>query len=221
MKTLDSLDHPRGHDMITLLFFVLLPVPETMTYETYDKGKTGQMAVAAQVESLGYRVTYTWEDRVLEVIFDTLDMSTVFVKKTVGGKVEMLAERKDEFEVLFKGSRYSHRYDADEPIYDRHAIEYALRGFTYTGAFKKTIRFHVPEFMIVNADVTVADQGTIVSETLGSIECWKVKLAIKVLFFGWSSYFWIEKDDPHRFIKFEDEKGEHMIRLIEYQKDTE
>lgn len=207
--------------MMTLLFLVLLPAQETMTYETYDKGKTGQMAVAAHVESLGYRVTYTWEDRVLEVVFDTLDMSTVYVKKVVGGKVEMLAERKEELKVLFKGRKSSHRYDADEPIYDRHAIEYALRGFTYTDAFKKTIRFHVPEFMVVNADVTVVDQGTIASDTLGSIECWKVKLSVKVLLFGWSSFFWIEKDNPHRFIKFEDEKGEHMIRLIEYRQGTE
>jgi hypothetical protein len=200
---------------------MLLPAQETMTYETYDKGKTGQMAVAAQVDSLGYRVIYTWEDRVLEVVFDTLDMSTVYVNKIVGGKVEMLAERKDELKVLFKGKRSSHRYDADAPIYDRHAVEYALRGFTYTDTFKKTIRFHVPEFMIVNADITVVDQGTIDSDTLGAIECWKVKLAVKVLLFGWSSYFWIEKDAPHRFIKFEDAKGEHMIRLIEYRQGAE
>jgi hypothetical protein len=207
--------------MMILLVLLLLPAQETMMYETYDKGKTGQMAVVAEAESLGHRVTYTWEDRVLEVIFDTVDMSTVYARKTVGGKVELLAERKDRFEVLFKGSKYSHRYAHDEPIYDRHAIEYTLRGFAYTADFKKTIRFHVPEFTIVNADITVVDQGVIDTQTMGGIECWKVKLAVKVLLFGWSSYFWIEKTYPHRFTKFEDEKGEHMIRLIEYQQGTE
>jgi len=207
--------------MIILLLVSLLPSQETMTYETYDKGKTGQMAVTALIDSLGYHVIYRWEDRIIDIIFDTLDMSTVYVEKTVGDNVELHAEKKTEYEVLFKGSKFSHRYDHDAPIYDRHAIEYALRGFTYTDTYKKTIRFHVPEFTIVNADVTVVDQGTIGSEALGNIDCWKVKLAVKVLFFGWSSYFWIEKDAPHRFIKFEDEKGEHMIRLIEYQKGTE
>jgi hypothetical protein len=192
-----------------------------MTYETYDKGKTGQMAVTARVESLGYHVIYRWEDRVIDIVFDTRDMSTVYVEKTVGDKLELHAEKKREYEVRFKGSRHSHRYEHDAPIYDRHAIEYALRGFKYSDAFKKTIRFHVPEFAIVNADITVVDQGTIDIESLGSIECWKVKLSIKVLFFGWMSYFWIEKAHPNRFVKFEDEKGEHMIRLIEYQQGTE
>ncbi len=207
--------------MIILLLVSLLPSLETMTYETYDKGKTGQMAVTARLESLGYHVIYRWENRVIDIIFDTLDMSTVYVEKIVGEKTELHAEKKREYEVLFKGGRHSHRYDHDAPIYDRHAIEYALRGFAYKDGFKKTIRFHVPEFTIVNADVTVVDQGTIDSGSLGAIECWKVKLAVKVLLFGWSSHFWIEKAFPHRFVKFEDAKGEHIIRLIEYQQGTE
>lgn len=204
-----------------LLLIALLPAQETMVYETYDKGKTGQMAVSAELESLGYHVTYTWEDRVLEVIFDTLDMSTVYVQKIVGGKIELRAEKKDKYDVLFKGSKFSHRYENDEPIYDRHAIEYALRGFTYADDFKKTIRFHVPEFTVINADITVAGQGVPGGEILDTVECWKVKLAAKVLFFSWMSYFWIEKAYPHRFIKFEDEKDEHMIRLIEYRQAAE
>ena len=82
--------------MIICLLIVLLPSQETMTYETYDKGKTGQMSVTARVESLGYHVIYRWEDRVIDIVFDTRDMSTVYVEKTVGDKVELHAEKKRE-----------------------------------------------------------------------------------------------------------------------------
>ncbi|HEC79148.1 MAG TPA: hypothetical protein ENI34_08425 [candidate division WOR-3 bacterium] len=200
---------------ILLFLLLLLPDKEIMVYETNDKGKIGTMHLTAAKDSTGYRVVYEWEDRRLEVLFDTLDMSTLYVKKTVGDKVELEITKKDKFKVYFKGRRQS--YGADKPIYDRHAIEYALRGFDYNKDFKTKIRFHVPEFMIVNADVAVVGEGEVTAAELGEFDCWKVELKPHVLFFKWRFYFWIEKEYPHRFIKYEDSSGKNSILLIEYE----
>jgi hypothetical protein len=184
--------------LVLILLINVLPLKETMVYITKDKEKTGQMNVVNVKDSLGYRVRY---------------MSTVYAKKTVGSKVELEAKRTDKYYVFFKGNNYS--YSIDTPIYDRHAIEFALRGFDYDDKFEKTIRFHVPEFMVVNAKLKVVGEETL-SKQVGVIECWKIEMLIKVLLISWKSYFWIEKAYPHRFVMFEDASGDHSITLSEY-----
>lgn len=171
------------------------------------------MDITVELDTSGYHVIYTWENKILELIFDTSDMSTKYVKKTAGDKVELLAERKEKFDVLFKGRKFS--YNIKQPIYDRHAIEYALRGFEYYNTFKHEIRLHVPEFMVINAEINVLDEETI-SCPLGDIACWKVEMVPKVLFIKWRFYFWFEKEYPNRFIKYSDSSGKNSILLIEY-----
>ena len=195
------------------LFLYLLPQKESIVYRTDDTGKIGTRDVTAQKDSLGLHVIYEWEDRILEVIFDTMDMSTVYVKKTIADKIVLEITREDEFKVYFKGDRVNH--PLEDPIYDRHALEFALRGFKYDEDFKKTIRFHVPEFMVIRADLEVIGDD-VVSCPLGEIQCWKLMMTPRVLFIKWKFYFWIEKDYPHRFIKYEDSSAKNSILLIEY-----
>jgi hypothetical protein len=96
--------------MITILLILqLLPAQESFTYETNDKGKVGTMDVDVQKDSLGYHVIYTWENRILELIFDTLDMSTIYVKKMVGDKIELEIKREQKLNVFFKGRRFSYK----------------------------------------------------------------------------------------------------------------
>ncbi|MBA7500212.1 hypothetical protein ES705_08285 [subsurface metagenome] len=199
-----------------IVFFILLqllPAKEFIVYETNDKGKMGKMDITSEKDSIGYHVIYRWE-RILEVVFDSLDMSTLYVKKIVDDKVELEISKAKDFKVYFKGKR--HTYKDVGAVYDRHAIEFALRGFKYSKDFKKTIRFHVPEFMIINAEIKVIGEE-IVSGPIGDIMCWKVEMKPKVLFFSWKFYFWIEKDYPHRFIRYEDSSGKNSILLIEYE----
>ncbi|MGB3341686.1 MAG: hypothetical protein WBB37_09415 [bacterium] len=200
--------------MIILIFLIqLLPSSENYTYETNDKGKMGTMDIMAELDTSGYHVIYTWENKVLELIFDTMDMSTKYVKKTAGDKVELEAQRKEKFNVSFKGRKFS--YNIDKPVYDRHAIEYALRGFDYYSNLKRNIRLHVPEFMVVNAEINVLGEE-IVNCPLGNIACWKVEMVPKVLFAKWHFYFWFEKEYPKRFIKYSDSSGNNSILLIDY-----
>ena len=198
---------------IILLILQLLPAQESFTYETNDKGKIGTMDVEVQKDSLGYHVVYTWEDRILELIFDTLDMSTVYVKKIVGDKIELEIKREQKLNVFFKGRRFS--YKLDKPIYDRHAIEYALRDFEYTNGAKREIKFHVPELMVINAEINVLGEE-VINSPLGDIVCWKVEMVPKVLFIKWRFYFWIEQSYPKRFIKYTDSSGKNSILLIDY-----
>jgi hypothetical protein len=115
--------------------------------------------------------------------------------------------------VFFKGRKFSYR--VDKPIYDRHAIEYALRDFNYDARKKFTIKFHVPEFMVIDAEINVLGEE-IISCPLGDIACWKVEMVPKVLFFKWRFYFWIEKDYSKRFVKYSDSSGKNSILLIDY-----
>lgn len=200
--------------IILFLIAQLLPANEQFIYETNDKGKIGSMKIIAELDTSGYRVVYTWENKVLELIFDTLDMSTKYVKKTAGDKIELEIHREDKFNVYFKGRRFS--YKVDKPIYDRHAIEYALRSFEYNSGSRRSIRLHVPEFMVVNAEINVLGEETI-SCPLGDIPCWKVEMVPKVLFLKWRFYFWFEKEYPKRFIKYSDSSGKNSILLIEYE----
>jgi len=200
---------------MNLLFILcsILPSQESIVYQTVDHGKVGTMNIAAQKDSLGYHAVYTWEDRVIDIIYDTLTMATRYVFKSIGGDRVLEAEQKEKFEVWFK--RNTHTYKEKKPVYDRHAIEFALRGFDYTTDFKTTIRFHVPEFMIINADVSVLGEEAITCP-VGTIDCWKVEMKPKVLFISISLYFWIEKDYPHRFVRYNDTNGKHTVLLIEY-----
>ncbi len=195
-----------------LLFLNVLPDKEILVYEFNDKGKIGTMDIRSEKDTLGYHVVYKWEDRVVEIAFDTLDMSTVYIHKTIGGKLTLEVRKKDgEFTVNFKGRRIT--YQEKDPVYDRHAIEFALRGFDYSADFKKMIRFHIPEFMIINTELEVVGEDT-VSGPLGEISCWKVRMTPRILWIRWKFYFWIEKDYPHRFIKYEDSSGKNRILLV-------
>ena len=200
-------------NIILVVLCILLPDHESFVYRTIDKGKQGTMHISAEKDTLGYHAVYTWEDRMIDIVFDSLTMATRYVQKTIGGKTVLEARQKDKFEVFFKGSNYSYREKS--PVYDRHSVEFALRGFDYTHGFTESIRFHVPELMIINADISVLGEET-VSCPVGVFKCWKVQMQPKVLFIKMSLFFWIEQDYPHRFVKYSDTRGDHSILLIEY-----
>jgi hypothetical protein len=74
--------------------------------------------------------------------------------------------------------------------------------------------------MVVNAKIKVLGEENL-SVPKGEFLCWKVEMSIKVLLISWKSFFWIEKDYPHRFIRFQDESGEHDITINDYSQKTE
>lgn len=195
------------------LLLQILPEQELLIYETNDKGKIGSISVVSELRD-GYHVVYT-SDRYIAVLLDSLNLSTLQVEKVIDDKLELEARREDDFVVRFRGNRY--RYREKDPVYDRHTLDFALRGFLYHDTFKKTFRLHVPEFMIVNAELQVMSED-VVSGPLGDIMCWKLMMKPRVLFINWKFYFWIEKAYPHRFIRYEDSSGENSIRLIEYER---
>lgn len=197
-----------------LLAFQILPEKERLLYETNDKGTIGRISVVSELDSTGYRVTYK-SDREINCVLDSVDLSTQFVEKIINGRLVLSAAHHDQFEVYFKGTTY--RYRETGPVYDRHTLDFAFRGFLYYPTYHRTFRLHIPEFMIVNADLEVVSEET-VSTTLGRIACWKLLMKPRILFFSWQFYFWIEQAYPHRFIQYEDSSGENRILLIEYER---
>jgi hypothetical protein len=190
----------------------ILPEKEQLVYETDDKGKIGHITVVSYLDSAGYHVTYT-SDRTINCVLDSIDLSTRFVEKTIGDRLELSASQHNDFEVYFRGTKY--RYHEKDPVYDRHTLDFALRGFPYHSGYKKTFRLHIPEFMIVNGELDVVSSET-VDTPLGNITCWKLTMKPRVFFINWQFYFWIEQAYPHRFVRYEDSSGENRILLVEY-----
>ncbi len=199
--------------ILFLLLLTILPEKEHLIYETNDKGKMGTIELVSEKDSLGYHVVYTW-DRVIDVLLDSLNFGTLSIEKVVNGRLEMEISREKHFKVYFKGRRFT--YQEDGPVYDRHTLDFALRGFEYKRDFERRIRLHIPEFMIINADLKVIDED-IVSGPLGEIPCWKVEMTPRILFIRWKFYFWIEKDYPYRFLRYEDSSGKNSVLLIGYE----
>ncbi|HEX7321111.1 MAG TPA: hypothetical protein VF399_12250 [bacterium] len=203
--------------MLFFLISLMIPSHESFIYQTNDKGKLGTLTVTLNKDSVGYRVRYV-SDRLIDVIIDTVDFRTLYVYKLVKGKWELSIERRNKFMVNFKGRKTS--YEEKGPIFDRHTLDFVLRGFNYTKDFKHRIRLNVPEFMVINADLSVIG-AEVIDTPVGELSCWKVMMMPRVIFVKMKFYFWIEKEFPHRFAKYADSSGKNQILLVEYSMDDE
>jgi hypothetical protein len=196
-----------------VLCLAFIPRNEAVLYETNEKGKLGTLSAECHKDTMGYRVSYV-SDREITVILDTADFSTLYVKKVIDGDLVFEFQREDDTEVYFNGRRYS--YNQDKPVYDRHTLDFALRGFDYHPGFKSMFRLHVPELTIVNAELEVLGEEEMITPA-GEFECWKVQMKPRVIFTNMRFFFYIEKEYPHRFVKYVDSSGENSITLIEYR----
>lgn len=195
------------------LFLQLLPPFESVLYETDEDGKIGTLAATLRRDSLGYHIFYV-SDREITILLDTVDFSTLYAKKVIDGKMVFEFVRSDHIEVFFNGRTYTH--NDKEPVFDRHTLDFAFRGFDYHDGFKTMIRLHVPELTIVNAEVEVMGEESVVTP-VGVFDCWKVRMKPRVIFFGRRFFFYIEKEYPHRFVKYTDSSGKNSITLVEYK----
>lgn len=200
--------------IVFLLFLQILPTAESVRYETNEKGKIGSLVATSYRDSLGYHIFYV-SDREITILLDTTNLSTLYAKKIVNGELVFEFEKADKINVFFNGREHNH--NDKKPVYDRHTLDFALRGFDYHMDFKMIFRLHVPELTIVNAELEVLGEEDMVTPA-GSFQCWKIQMKPRVIFFTRRFFFYIEKDYPHRFIKYTDSSGKNSITLIEYQK---
>jgi hypothetical protein len=199
--------------IVFLLFLHIIPPVESVRYETNDGGKIGSLVATSYRDSLGYHVSYI-SDREITILLDATNLSTLYARKVIDGELVFEFERASKIDVFFNGREYSH--NDKSPVYDRHTLDFALRGFEYHGGFKTMFRLHIPELTIVNAELEVLAEEEVITP-VGSFECWKVQMKPRVIFFNRRFFFFIEKDYPHRFIKYTDSSGKNSITLIEYQ----
>lgn len=192
---------------------VVLPDSEYILYETYDRGKTGAIKVHAVKDSTGHRIIYI-SDRKIEAILDTVNLQTLYLNKVIKGRWELSVKKNHLIEVNYKGRK--NYYKEREPVYDRHTLDFVLRGFNYSRDFKKRIRLNVPEFMIINADIKIVGEDSVITPA-GRFDCWKILMVPRVIFKKINFYFYIEKSYPYRFIKFVDSSGKNSIVLKEYR----
>ena len=198
--------------MFFFLVCLMIPAQESFVYQTDEKGKLGTIDATLSKDTSGYRIRYV-SDRVIDVILDTLDLRTLYVNKVVKGKCELQVEQQKKFMVNFRGKKAS--YNEKGPVYDRHTLDIAFRGFEYSEKFRRRIRLHVPELMVINADLSVIG-SEILSTPVGDIACWKILMEPRVFIIKKKFYFWIEKEFPHRCIKYTDSSGNNVILLIKY-----
>jgi len=183
-----------------------------MVYETDDGEKIGSIQVVSELDSTGYNIVYT-SDRIIEIRLDANDLSTVYAKKVIKDRTVLVITKDGGFDVFFQGRR--RRYDDDSPVYDRHTLDFALRGFDYEPGFHTRFRLHIPEFMIVNADLDVVGDS-VVETAAGTFKCWIVKMKPRIFFLNRKFFFYIEQEYPYRFVKYADASGENSIVLKEY-----
>lgn len=199
--------------IVILLFLQLLPPSESVVYETNEDGLIGTLAATSRRDSLGYHVFYV-SDREITILLDTTNFSTLYAKKVIDGELVFEFARSDRIDVFFNGRTYW--YNDKAPVYDRHTLDFAFRGFEYHVDFKTMIRLHVPELTIVNAELEVMDEESIITPA-GIFECWKVRMKPRVIFFNRRFFFYIEKEYPHRFVKYVDSSGKNTITLVHYE----
>ncbi len=198
--------------LIVLVSFII-PANEFLVYETNDKGKIGHIEITSHKDSLGYHVVYT-SDRTIYSTLDSLDFGTKYLEKIINNKLVLKIIRGERFMVYYQGRKFD--YHADGPIYDRHTLDFALRQFQYHKDFQTKIRLHIPELMIVNADLKVVGEE-IITTPLGEFLCWKIEMAPRIFLTHRKLYFWFEKNYPYRFIKFVDPSSGNYIMMIESQ----
>ena len=201
--------------MITfILFFQILPKAEEMIYMTNDKGKMGNIDVVSTLDSIGYHVVYT-SDRIIDVYLDSVNLRTLYATKIIGDDtVLQISTKEHDFEVHFKGREY--RHNEERPVYDRHTLDYALRAFDYEPGFEQRFRLHIPELTIINADLKVIGEAEI-DTPAGTFDCWKVSMKPRIIFVSRVFFFFIEKEYPHRFVKYSDSSGDNSIVLKSYE----
>jgi hypothetical protein len=199
--------------IVLLLFLQIIPQNESIVYETNEKGKIGKLTATSRTDSLGLRVYYV-SDREIWTILDTSNFSTLYVRKIVDGDLVFELKKKSGYDIYFNGREYLH--NEKRPIYDRHTLDFALRAFDYHVGFKGMFRLHIPELTVVNAELEVIGEDSVVTP-VGSFECWKVQMKPRVIFTNRRFFFYIEKKYPRRFVKYTDPSGESSITLIEYQ----
>jgi hypothetical protein len=199
--------------LLALFFTLPLPEQESIVYETNDRGKMGKIVIDSRHDSLGYHIVYV-SDRVIEAVLDTLSLKTLYLKKVIGGKLNIEIFNDRSYRVFYKDREK--KYSNHDPIFDRHTLDFVLRGFELGPQFKKRIRLSVPEFMVINADLETVGEDT-VQTPAGTFECWKLRLVPRVIFTKMKFYFWIEKEYPHRFVRYRDSSGKNQILLIEYR----
>jgi hypothetical protein len=200
--------------IIFILFFQIVPETEKMSYKTNEKGKIGSIDVVSNLDSIGYHVIYT-SDRIIDVYLDSSNLGTRYVTKVIGDDtVLQISTRESNFEVYFKGRWYRHH--KERPVYDRHTLDYALRGFDYRSGFEHRFRLHVPELTIINADLKVIGEATI-DTPAGTFDCWEVSMKPRIIFLNRVFFFFIEKEYPHRFVKYSDSSGDNYIMLESYE----
>jgi hypothetical protein len=198
--------------LVLFLYLQILPEKEILVYKTDDKGKIGKIEITSQKDSLGYHIYYV-SDREIEVILDSVNLGTIYIYKTINNKLDYKFSKNKHFKVYFKRRNVTYREDG--PVYDRHTLDFALRRFEYASDFKKIIRLHVPELMIINAELKVVGEE-IIKGPVGDVSCWKIEMKPRIFFIRMKFYFWIEKEYPYRFVKYEDSSGKNSILLIEY-----
>lgn len=202
--------------LLFLVYASILPDTEHIVYETNDHGKIGQITIDSRKDSLGYHILYV-SDRVIEAVLDTIDLRTRYLKKTIGNKLNVEIFNDRSYRVFYQGREK--KYLNRDPIFDRHTLDFALRGFPLNADFKRRIRLGVPEFMVINGDLDVMGDDS-VSTPVGTFDCWKIRLIPRVVFTKMKFYLWIEKEYPHRFVKYSDSSGNNYILLKEYRQNS-
>ncbi len=189
-----------------------LPSTESIIYRTEEKGKVGYLTAEMRMDDSTIRVYYT-SDRQVETVIDRQDLKTLWVRKIINGRKDFEYRRTgDTISVYYQGNENTYR--RPDLIFDRHTLDYVLRAQDYNYNFQREIFIHLPELGIKKAILKVVGD-TVTTTALGEFDCWRIALIARVLFIKLKLYFLIEKQYPHRYIKYDD--GKRKMEIFKYR----
>ena len=192
---------------------------EKSTYEVIADGKVSQTVHIISREQRNGKDVYIVRTKSRQMILEASNLRPISIKKTsANGELVFAIEYNDDrVHFIYPGPKRNKVGEAPEDRYDINTILEVARGFPFR---QEKIKFTLvtPEH-IVSAYIKIVGNEQI-TVPAGTFDCYQLKAGVSGLagkIVRTRFYFWIEKNHPHRLIKYTDSSGERLVTLVGYE----
>jgi len=193
---------------------------EKSLYYVKENGKESKAFYIITHGNCNNEEVYIIRSESYEMIMERDTLRPISIKKTNSdGKIEFsikYAENRVHF--VYPGPKRNKVEKVPEDRYDMNIMIEAVRGFPFDRKDEVEFTLVTPEH-IIGAYIKIAD-NEFITVPAGSFDCYKLEGGIagfKGRIFRTKFYFWVEKEYPHRLIKYTDSEDERLLELVSYE----
>lgn len=189
---------------------------EKNIYEVIENGKVSQTVHIISREQRNGKDVYIVRTKSRQMILEASNLRPISIKKTnANGELIFSIEYNDDrVHFIYPGPKRNKVDKVPEDRYDINTILEVVRGFPF-GQEKAKFTLVTPEH-IVGAYIKIVGNERI-TVPAGTFDCYQLKAGISGLagkIVRTRFYFWVEKNHPHRVIKYTDSSGERLMTLV-------